>query len=108
MTGGSCEITQALVCDNVSVTRAELDGAANRWARSFAERGVGRGDRVSVLLPNGLALVTAILASWKVGAVPNPLSHRLPAAERDVILDRASPALVVGLDAAEFDPGHAM
>jgi bile acid-coenzyme A ligase len=41
------------------------------------------------------------LAIWKLGAVPNPLSARLPRRERDAIIDRADPALIVGLDAVE-------
>lgn len=35
------------------------------------------------------------MAAWKIGAVPQPLSARLPAAERDAVLAVAAPALVV-------------
>jgi bile acid-coenzyme A ligase len=95
----------ALVCEDEAVTRAELESAANRLARVYAEHGVAPGRLVSLLLPNGIDLVTAMLATWKLGAVPNPLSHRLPAAERDAILARAEPALVIGGE-ADAAPGR--
>jgi len=56
---------------------------------------------VSLLLPNGLEWLASCLAIWKLGAVPNPLSSRLPGRERDAILARADPALIVGVDAAD-------
>jgi len=93
----------ALVCEDASITRGELEAAANRLARAYAERGVTQGRVVSLLMPNGIELVAAMLATWKLGAVPNPLSHRLPAAEREAILARAAPALVVG---GEASPGR--
>lgn len=96
----------ALVCEDDSLTVAELEKRSNRLARAYAERGVGEGDRVSLCLPNGIELVTGCLAVWKLGAVPNPLSEHLPARERDAILDVAAPALVVGVARADV-PGHA-
>jgi bile acid-coenzyme A ligase len=92
----------ALVCDGVEgseqVTRAELDAWANRLARAYAERGVSRGDFVTIALPNCAEFFAACLAVWKLGAVPNPVSHRLPIAERDAIIARANPVLVVGVE----------
>ncbi len=78
-----------------SVSRVELDRIANRTARLLAARGVRAGDIVTLALPNGIPLVTYCIAAWKLGAVPNPISHRLPAPERDAILERAAPALLV-------------
>jgi bile acid-coenzyme A ligase len=79
------------------MTRAELDAATDRLARAFAARGVGRGDLVSIALPNVVAHVACSVAAWKLGAVPQPLSARLPDAERDAVLAVAEPALTVGL-----------
>ncbi len=86
-----------LVHDGVEITRARLESAANRVARGFAERGVAAGDRVTIGLPNGIPFVVACFAAWKLGAVPSPVSSRLPAAERLEIVARAKPALVVGV-----------
>jgi bile acid-coenzyme A ligase len=91
----------AIVCDDEQLTRGELESRANRMARAFVERGVKPGRRITIGLPNGLAFVIASVAAWKCGAVPNPISPRLPAAERADILELADPALVVGIDDLE-------
>lgn len=93
----------ALVCDGdgEQITRGELESRANRMARVFAERGVERGRLVTIGLPNGFAFVVASVAAWKCGAVPNPISPRLPPLERAGILELADPALVVGVDDLE-------
>ena len=99
----------ALVCDgpdgSVALTRAELETRSNRLARAYAELGLSQGDVATVALQNGAELFIACLAIWKLGAVPNPVSHRLPAAERAAIIERADPVLVIGLE--EGDGGHA-
>ena len=82
-------------------TRAELDARTDRLARAFAARGVARGDLVSVALGNVVAHVACSVAAWKLGAVPQPLSARLPAGERDAVLEVADPALIVGLEPAD-------
>ena len=104
-----------LECDGRVATRGEVEGRSNRLARVYAERGVGPGDFVAIALPNGVEFVEAAIASWKLGAVPQPISWHLPQAERDAIVDLAEPALVIGVDAeastgrasvpAGFDPG---
>lgn len=93
----------ALVCGDATLTRGELEAAANRLARVYAEHGVTSGDFVTLCLPNSLELLVAMLAAWKLGAVPNPVSSRLPELERRKILARAEPALVVGLDEGDAD-----
>jgi bile acid-coenzyme A ligase len=82
-------------------TRAELDVRTTRLARAFAARGVGEGDLVSIALGNVVAHVACSVAAWKLGAVPQPLSARLPDGERDAVLEVADPALVVGLEAPD-------
>ncbi len=82
-------------------SRADLEARTNRLARAFAERGVGRGDLVSIALGNVVAHVACSVAAWKLGAVPQPLSARLPDGERDAVLEVADPALVVGLQPAD-------
>lgn len=99
----------ALVCDEprgcVQLSRGELEAQANRLARAYADRGLARGDVATLALPNGAAFFVACLAIWKLGAIPNPLSHRLPVAERNAIIERADPVLVVGVEPHEC-PGR--
>ena len=86
----------AVTCDGLTLTRAQLDRSTNRLARAYAERGVGVGDYVTILLPNSVEFVQAAVACWKLGAVPQPLSPRLPAAELSGLLELRPRALLVG------------
>ena len=88
----------AFVCGDAVLTRGALERDANRRAREFARRGVAAGDLVSLLLPNGFEWLASCLAAWNLGAVPNPLSARLPPRERDAVIERAAPSLVVGVE----------
>ena len=56
---------------------------------------------VTIGLPNGIEFYEAVLATWKLGATPQPISSRLPPIERSAIIDLANPSLVVGVDPAE-------
>ena len=86
----------AITCGADTVTRAELRSRTNRMARAFAELGVQPGSLVTIALPNSIAFLEAAVAAWKLGAVPQPVSHRLPDRERQAIVELADSALVVG------------
>lgn len=88
----------AVSCDGHTITRAELDCSTNRLARAYAERGVGLGDYVTIVLPNSVEWIEAAVACWKLGAVPQPLSPRLPEAEFEGLLGLRRSALLVGRD----------
>jgi bile acid-coenzyme A ligase len=88
----------AVVCGDDSITRGELDKISNQWANVFLDEGVGVGRLVTIGLPNCIEFVVACLAAWKCGAIPNPISHRLPAPEREGILALGKPALAIGVD----------
>jgi bile acid-coenzyme A ligase len=86
----------AVTCDGLTITRGELDRSTNRLARAYAERGVGVGDYVTMVLPNSIEWIQVAVACWKLGAVPQPLSARLPDAELHGLLELRRPALLVG------------
>lgn len=90
-----------LIDHEESLTRRELELRSNRLARAYAGLGVVEGDFVSIALPNGIPFVVSMLATWKLGATPQPLSHRLPARELTAIIGVSQSALVVGLDAGD-------
>ncbi len=79
-----------------TVTRAELAARSSQAAREFAALGVGQGSMVTIALPNGAAFYVAVVAAWKLGAVPQPVSAKLPAAELAAIVELADAALVGG------------
>jgi bile acid-coenzyme A ligase len=105
----------AVTCDGRTITRGELDSSTNRLARAYAERGVGVGDYVTIVLPNSVEWMQAAVACWKLGAVPQPLSPRLPDAEFEGILGLRPRALLVGREhpgipsiPAGFEPDPAL
>jgi bile acid-coenzyme A ligase len=91
----------AVLCDDEQLSRGELERRANRMAHAFAAQGVEFGRLVTIGLPNGLEFIIAVIATWKCGAIPNPISPRLPPPEIAGILELAQPALVVGFDDLE-------
>jgi bile acid-coenzyme A ligase len=93
------------VSDDPTVSWSELESSTNRLARVYAELGVGVGDLVTIGLPTSIAFVQSMLATLKLGAVPQPVSSRLPVGELTQILELARPKLVVGFD-ADSHPGH--
>ncbi|MBY0401164.1 AMP-binding protein [Myxococcota bacterium] len=92
----------AIVCDGSVATRAELERAALRRARSWDALGVREGDSVAIALPNGIAFFECVFAAWRLGAVPIPLSHRLPEAEQRAIVELAAPRLIIGAPADRY------
>ncbi len=84
----------AFRCGDDVMTRRELDLASNRVAHAWAGR-MGHDDLVTIALPNGRDFVLACVATWKLGATPQPLSPRLGAGERAAIVELARPSLVI-------------
>ncbi|MBJ7426073.1 MAG: AMP-binding protein, partial [Ilumatobacteraceae bacterium] len=87
----------SITCGDQSVTRAELESRTNRLARAYADLGVSQGRYVTVALPNSVEFFEAVVAIWKLGATPQPVSYRLPDRERQAIVELADAALVVGV-----------
>lgn len=87
----------AVSCGDQSMTRRQLESAANRLARDLAAGGVEHGAMVTVCLPNSVEWFVAVAACWKLGAVPQPVSGRLPERELRAILEVADPAAVIGV-----------
>jgi len=75
---------------------AALDERATRLANALAARGIGAGDRVGVQLANGTEYLEAMLAAYKLRAVPINVNYRYVEAElRHVFADAGISALVV-------------
>jgi bile acid-coenzyme A ligase len=78
-----------------TITRRELEERTNRLAHTYERLGVTEGSYVTIGLPNGIDHYEASIAAWKLGATPQPVSHRLPQRERDEIIMLVKPSLVV-------------
>jgi bile acid-coenzyme A ligase len=90
----------AVTCGDRQITRSQLEAAANRLARDLSRRGVVHGDFVTVALPNTIDWFVSYLACWKLGAVPQPVSAKLPARELVAIVELAQSRVVLGVDPA--------
>ncbi|MGH8528277.1 MAG: AMP-binding protein [Nevskiales bacterium] len=73
----------------------ELDIRARRLAGRLAERGVTKGDRVSILALNHIAHIDLILAAPKLGFIYAPFNYRLSAAEQGELARYVEPSLLL-------------
>lgn len=86
----------AIVHEGREIGRGAFDRRSNQLARAYAGLGVKRGDFVAIALPNCIEFFEAAFAAWKLGAVPLPISSKLPEKERAALLALAAPALIMG------------
>ena len=86
----------AVTCGSETITRDELERAANRLGRELQSHGVGYGDFVTVAVPNSVEWFVAYVACWKIGAIPQPTSAKLPAPELAAIVELAGSQVVIG------------
>lgn len=85
----------AVIWEERALSWAELDARSTQRARLFQAMGVGEGDYVTVALPNGFTFYETSFALWKLGAIPNVVSARLPLIELAAIVDLVRPKLLV-------------
>src|SRR5262245_4387432 len=62
-------------------SRGELAGASNRVAHGLRALGLGRGDCVAAVLPNGAPMIQVYLAIAQTGMYLTPINHHLTAPE---------------------------
>ncbi|WP_197383004.1 AMP-binding protein [Mycolicibacterium mengxianglii] len=86
----------AVTCGQRTLSRAELNSSTNRLARAYATLGISVGDYVTIAVANSIEWLQAVIACWKLGAVPQPLPPRIPDAEYAALLDLKPRALLVG------------
>jgi long-chain acyl-CoA synthetase len=67
--------------DKRQFTYKEFQVAVKRTAALLAENGIGKGDVVSLLLPNSVEYVIAYFACWQIGALAGPINSLLKAQE---------------------------
>ena len=89
-----------------TVTYADLDRLADEVAVGLAERGLGEGDVLALVLPPTPEYLIAYLAAARLGATTAGVNARLTREERAAVLAKAGPALV--LATAELAPGATM
>jgi acyl-CoA synthetase (AMP-forming)/AMP-acid ligase II len=92
----------ALVCGDRRMTFAETDERATRLAHALHARGIGPGHHVALYLYNGVEYLEAMIAAFKLGAVPINVNYRYVEEELRYLLEDADARAVVSH--AEFVP----
>ncbi len=85
----------AMVDGSTRLTFGRLDDVSRRLAAALVGLGVSAGDVVCIQLPSWWETVALIVASWRVGAVANPLLPNLRAREMEAILGELGPRVLV-------------
>ena len=80
--------------NSVSYYRREItwnvfNEKANRFANLLIQRGIQRGDKVAILMMNGLEWLPIYFGILKIGALAVPLNFRYSSDEIDYCLDLA-------------------
>jgi long-chain acyl-CoA synthetase len=94
----------ALIADDCALTWSDLDAFASGFARNLSIQGVVAGDRVAILLPNGIEFVVALLAVLKLGATPAPLNPQIKDEELAAFQGDLRPRL--SIDRVVMDKGR--
>ncbi len=78
----------ALITVQRTWTFVDLDADTARIAAAFEASGVRRGEIVALVAPNSAALMLALMALMRMGAVAAPVNHRFPASHIEGVIAR--------------------
>jgi amino acid adenylation domain-containing protein len=85
----------ALITDEGSISYGALAETTRRLAGWLVEAGIRRGDRIALMLPNGIPIVTALLAASRVGAIFFVVNPGIKTYHLRHILEDAEPTLII-------------
>src|SRR5690606_16078999 len=86
---------EALICGERRYRWSQLAEQVGACAAGLAQRGIGAGDRVALLLGNRAEFVIALLAASRLGAIAVPLNIREQRPELEYVLNQCGAKLVV-------------
>lgn len=81
--------------DGRRYTYAEFDRAVDRAARLLAACNVGKGDVVSLLMPNGPEYIIAYFACFRLGALAGPINSLLKSQEMAYVIDNSDAKVIL-------------
>jgi bile acid-coenzyme A ligase len=87
----------AITCGGESVTRSQFVQLVEARAHELHGLGVRAEHMVTIALPNSVDWFVAFAAAWRLGAIPQPISSRLPPREIEAIMELADPQVVIGV-----------
>ncbi len=86
----------ALIIGAATLTYGALEARVNRLARALRRAGVGAGDSVAAVLPNGFEWFELLNAAGKLGALLVPVGYRLKGPEIAYMVADSRARIVVG------------
>jgi acyl-CoA synthetase (AMP-forming)/AMP-acid ligase II len=87
--------------DYLVLSFRELDAEVDAWAAKLSARGVHRGDRVLVMVRQGLPLIAAAFALFKLGAVPVIIDPGMGRKNFLACVARSKPRVLLGIPLAQ-------
>jgi len=87
--------------DYLALTFAELDAEVDAWVAHLQAKGVRRGDRVLVMVRQGLPLIAAAFALFKLGAVPVIIDPGMGRENFLACVARSRPRVLLGIPLAQ-------
>jgi long-chain acyl-CoA synthetase len=75
--------------DERQYTYKQFGEAVERTASLLAQKGIKKGDAVSLLMPNGVEYIIAYFACWELGALAGPINSLLKAQETAYVISNS-------------------
>ncbi|MFT3868833.1 MAG: AMP-binding protein [Nibricoccus sp.] len=88
--------------DYLTLNFAELDAEVDTWASHLRNRGVATGDRTLVMVRQGLPLIAAAFALFKIGAVPIVIDPGMGLKSFLACVGRSQPRVLLGIPFAQI------
>ena len=88
--------------DYLTLSFAELENEVNAWVTHLQQKSVQRGDRVLVMVRQGLPLIAAAFALFKLGAVPIIIDPGMGRKNFLACVARSKPRVLLGIPFAQF------
>jgi O-succinylbenzoic acid--CoA ligase len=86
---------EAIVCGRERLTYRQLETAVGQCAAGLEAAGIGKGDRVAILLGNGVPFPVVLFAALRIGAIAVPLGLREQTAGLTYMLAHSGAKLLV-------------
>ena len=87
--------------DYLTLSFAQLDAEVDAWVGKLSARGVRKGDRVLVMVRQGLPLIAAAFALFKLGAVPVIIDPGMGRKNFLACVARSKPRVLLGIALAQ-------
>ncbi len=97
-----CGRTRGGEIDYLALTFAELDAEVAAWSARLTAAGIKRGDRALVMVRQGLPLIAAAFALFRIGAVPVIIDPGMGLGNFLQCVRRSRPRALVGIPVARL------